>query len=127
MSFRFDPEQGLVIVRAELGGPTGTAILRLALDTGATATVMSVEMLVSVGYDPAIVPDRSQITTGSGIEFAARIPVITLKALGEERKAFAVLAHTLPPSAGVDGLLGVDFLRHRTLTINFHQGLITLQ
>jgi hypothetical protein len=32
MSFPFDPEQGLVIVRAELWGPAGSAVLRLAID-----------------------------------------------------------------------------------------------
>jgi hypothetical protein len=34
MNFPFAPQQGLVIVRAELWGPSGSAVLRLALDTG---------------------------------------------------------------------------------------------
>ena len=37
MSLSFDPRQGLIVVRAELWGPTGSAILQLALDTGALA------------------------------------------------------------------------------------------
>lgn len=37
MSFPFDPQQGLIIVPTELWGPSGSAILRLALDTGANA------------------------------------------------------------------------------------------
>ena len=53
MSFPFDPEQGLVIVRAELSGPTGDVVLRLALDTGATGTVVNAGILVAIGYDPA--------------------------------------------------------------------------
>ena len=36
MSVPFDPQQGLIIVRAELWGPNGSGVLRLALDTGAT-------------------------------------------------------------------------------------------
>ncbi len=36
MSFSFDPQQGLIIVPAELWGPSGSAVLRLALDTGAS-------------------------------------------------------------------------------------------
>jgi len=126
MSFRFNPHQGLVIVPAELTGPAGSAVLRLALDTGATATVIGVAMLVVVGYDPAIVPARSQITTGSGVEFAARIETMALKALGQEWRPFPVLAHTLPPSAGVDGLLGLDFLRGKIITVDFRKGLISL-
>ena len=34
MSFPSDPQQGLIIVPAELWGPNGSAVLRLALDTG---------------------------------------------------------------------------------------------
>lgn len=55
MSFPFDPNNGLVIVRAELWGPAGSAVLRFALDTGATSTMANVGMLVALGYDPALV------------------------------------------------------------------------
>jgi len=37
----FDPQRGLVIVAAELWGASGSAVLRLALDTGATSTADS--------------------------------------------------------------------------------------
>ena len=55
MSFSFDRKQGLVIVRAELFGPSRNrnAILQLALDTGATSKLVNIAMLVSIGYDPA--------------------------------------------------------------------------
>jgi hypothetical protein len=39
---------------------------------------------------------------------------------------FSVLAHTLPPSAGVDGLLGLDFLRGQVLTVDFRSGRVTV-
>jgi predicted aspartyl protease len=126
MSFAFDPRQGLVVVHAELEGPTGSAVLRLALDTGATGTVVSVGMLVALGYDPALTPERVQITTGSGVEFAPCITLEKIMALGQERTEFPVLGHTLPPSAGVDGLLGLDFFRGQSLTLNFRTGQATL-
>lgn len=127
MSFPFDSEQGLIVVHAELIGPTGSALLRLALDTGATATLVNVGMLVSIGHDPALSSDRLQVTTGSGVEFAPRITLDKITALGEERKDFPILCHTLPPSAGVDGLLGLDFFRTRMLTIDFHIGQISIE
>ena len=46
-------------MRAAIDGPSGRAVLRLALDTGATATLINVGMLVALGYDPALVPDRT--------------------------------------------------------------------
>ena len=91
---------------AELWGPAGSAVLRLALDTGATSTVISVALLVAVGYDPALVSECVQITTGSGVEFVPRVTLDKIVTLGQERMGFPVLGHTLPPSAGVDGLLG---------------------
>ena len=127
MSPVFDPREGLIIVHAEIVGPSGTAILRLALDTGATTTLINSAMLVSIGYDPALSSDRVQITTGSGLEFVPRLVVRRLIALGSERAEFSVLCHTLPPSAGVDGLLGLDFLRGRMLTIDFSNGFMTLE
>lgn len=126
MSFPFDSQQGLVIVWAELEGPSGNAVLRLALDTGATGTMINVGMLVAIGYDPALVPERFQVTTRSGIEFVPCITLSKIVALGQERPNFPVLCHTLPPSAGIDGLLGLDFLRGQTLTVDFRTGRITL-
>lgn len=127
MSTPFNPLQGLIIVRTLLWGPAGRRGVRLALDTGATSTVVNTAILVTLGYDPAVSPSRIQMTTGSGVEYVPRLPLDRVKALGQERLAFSVVAHTLPPSASVDGLLGLDFLRGQQLTIDFRTGRITLQ
>ncbi len=126
MSFPFDPRQGLILVQTELWGPTGSAVLRLALDTGATFRVVNIGMLVAVGYDPALLTDRIQVTTGSGVEFVPRITLDRIMALGQKRAEFPVLGHTLPPSTNVDGLLGLDFFRGRNVTIDFRAGQVAL-
>ncbi len=127
MSFAFDPLQGLVIVRAEIFGPAGWGFAHLALDTGATTTLISAAVLVGLGYDPSAATTLVPVTTGSGVAYAPRIPVDKLIALGEERMSFPVLCHTLPPSAGIDGLLGLDFLRGRTLLVDFKAGQVTVR
>lgn len=126
MSYPFDPERGLVIVSAQLQGPTGNATLRLALDTGATSTVVDIDVLVSIGYDPTAALDLVRVTTGSGVESVPRIAVEKIVALGQERINFSVLCHTLPPSVTVHGVLGLDFLRGQRLVVDFRTGLITL-
>ena len=126
MSFTFNPKLGLVIVQLELSGPLGDVILSVALDTGATGTLINQSRLIYVGYDPAAQSDRSQIITGSGVEFVPRITVSKIAALGHEQTDFPILAHTLPPNAGVDGLLGLDFIRGRKLVIDFQLALISL-
>lgn len=44
MSIPFEPLTGLIIVRAELEGPSGSAVLRLALDTVQRATLVNAGM-----------------------------------------------------------------------------------
>ena len=116
--YAFDPLRGLVVVQAEVFGRLGSIVLRLALDTGATGTMINVGPLAAVGYDPSLQSERIQVTTGSGVEYAP--------AIGHERTHFPVLAHTLPPSTSIDGILGLDYLRGARLSIDFRTGLLTL-
>src|SRR4051794_30856215 len=111
MSFSFKPNASLIIVGAEVTGPTGTAWAQLALNTGASTSLINVGVLVALGYDPALSPTRVQMTTGSGVEFVPLVTINRMRALGRDHSDLPVLAHTLPPSAVVDGLLGLDFLR----------------
>ena len=127
MSYPFDDSQGVVVVPAELFGPSGSVVLHLAVDTGATHTMINVALLAFAGYDPSLAPDRIQVTTGSGVEYAPRVLTDRFRALGQEREAFPVLAHTLPPSAHVDGLLGLDYMREQTLTIDFRRATVLLE
>ena len=126
MNYSFNPHRGLVVVQAEVFGPSGSIVLRLALDTGATGTMINVAPLAVIGYDPSLAPERVQVTTGSGIEYAPRILVTRIKAMGQERSQFPVPAHTLPPSASIDGLLGLDYVRGLVLNIDFQRGTISL-
>jgi predicted aspartyl protease len=126
MKFPFNPDEGPVLVRARLSGPKGDALARMVLDTGATSTLLNWHVAVLLGYDPSIAPTRIQITTGSGVEFAAQITIERIEALGRVLLAFPVLCHTLPPSAVVDGLLGLDFLRGQHVVLDFRSGAITL-
>jgi predicted aspartyl protease len=126
MTISFRSRQGLVITPIEVFGPSGSTILQVALDTGAVYTVISIEMLTAIGYEPDSMRDRIQVTTGSGLVSAPKVIVQQLDALSHGRFSFPVLAYTLPVSAGIDGLLGLDFLRDRQLVIDFHGGTISL-
>ena len=126
MSDRFDANNGLVIVRVRIFGPKGRALLHMAMDTGATRTLVNVVHLVAVGYEPLLVAERVQVTTGSGIEYSPLVTVRRIVALNHERLDLPVLAHSLPSTAGIDGLLGLDFLRERLLELDFRRGLLSL-
>ena len=70
MSLPFHPREGLIVVPTRLWGPNGDTVVRLALDTGATGSMLNWDVLMLLGYDPAVVPERIQVTTGSGVEFS---------------------------------------------------------
>lgn len=126
MNITFDPHANLVVIPAEIESQDETAILRLAVDTGATVTFVSLTRLMEAGYDPATSTDRFEVTTGSGIEYVSRVFVSTLTALGTKRRDFPAYGHALPPSSSVDGVLGLDFFRGQNLNIDFRNGFITL-
>jgi len=127
VSFLFNPHHRLIVVGAQLHGPSSSIFLRLALDTGASTTLVGIAPLVTAGYDPALMGDRVQVTTPVGVEFLPRLTIERLSSLGCDRADLTVLGHSLPPRAGVDGLLGLDFIRGQRLSIDFREGAITLQ
>ena len=127
MSIRFDSTEGLIIIPTKMCGPAGDTVVRMALDTGATGSLVNWDVAVFLGYDPAVVTERIQMTTGSGVEFVPQIIVEKIKAFGLVRQNFPVLCHTLPPSATVDGLIGLDFFRGQRLIVDFREGLVTVE
>jgi len=98
----------------------------MALDTGATSTLLSVSALVALGYDPTTATEHSEVATGSCLETVPFIVLQRIRALEQERNYLPVLCHTLPVEVGIDGLLGLDFLRDRRLVIDFRLGEIML-
>jgi hypothetical protein len=124
--FAFQPGHGPILVDAEISGPRGTVFLNLVLDTGATTSLLKLTTVLSLGFDPDQSPHRMSMATGSTIEIVPVIVLTRLTALGQHRFGFPVIAHPLPSSPAVDGLLGLDFFRGQSLTIDFRTGSITL-
>ena len=122
----FQAASGPILVNAEVSGPFGSAVLKLALDTGATTSLINLAALLSLGYDPDQSARRITMITGSTTEVVPLIALTRLSALGQHRIGPHVIAHALPTSSAVDGLLGLDFLRGHVLTIDFAAGQITL-
>ena len=125
-SARFNSRNGPILVDAEITGPAGSVVLKLVLDTGATKSLINLTTLLSLGFDPDQSTQRISMATGSSITVVPLVVLTRLSALGQHRFGFPVIAHALPASSAVEGLLGLDFLRGQILSIDFRAGQITL-
>ena len=128
MSSPFNPTKGLVVVAVDVHGPQGSGVAHLAVDTGATETTISRDVLQAVGIDATQRNMGSvRVVTGSGIISVPLVKLDGLDALSQQRADFVVQAHNLPPSLPIDGVLGLDFLRVGRLVVDFRTGFVVME
>ncbi len=124
----FDLQRNAIILRVRIDGRGGQyAYLWMVLDTGASLTVIPWDVAEALGYDPSRSPHRSRFMTGSGMEAAPVVTVHKMEVLGIRVPSVPVLCHDLPQRSLVDGLLGLSFLRHCRLSIDFPRGVLELR
>jgi len=95
----------------------------MVLDTGSSRTVLDERLLARAGYDLIAAPKATVATANSRVE-AKIVTVRQISALGISADDFPVLAMPLSQPLGVDGLLGLDFLRRRNLFCNLEKGIL---
>ena len=122
-----EPEANLIVVQAEVFGKERSRIIRMALDTGATYTIIPWDIAEVLGYDPASVRRRVKLTTASGTERAPLLTLKRLKALGCEVEDIDIVCHDLPPESTVDGLLGLSFLKYLDVNLHFKRRSLELE
>lgn len=125
----YDPSASSIVLDLLIEAADGRSslLIPVILDTGASSTIVATDVMAQLGYDPAN-PSlaRQRIITGSGIEYTPRATVRSATAIGQKVANLEVLCHDLPPESGVDGLLGLNFLKRFKLTIRFRKGTIDL-
>jgi hypothetical protein len=121
---RFDQGGALIIIKGTVWGPRDRRELNLVLDTGAAESTIAPSILDDLGYNPrqgeAITTVRSAVAAEPGY----LLRVARFRALGHEFSDFRVHAHDLPEGFGIDGLLGLSFLRHFNYEIRSAEGRI---
>lgn len=85
--------------------------VKLLVDTGASCTILPVEVVRRLGYDVSRPVGMVRLAAANGIIVAPVVKLSWLNSLGRLMKNFQVAVHTIP-SPAFDGVLGMDFLIH---------------
>ena len=123
----FNPAAKSIFLRLKISSINAdrTRDILVALDTGASTTMIPPEVATDLGYD--LSNPNEQMITASGIVLTKRITVRKLTAIGEIVENIDVVCHDLPEGSIIEGLLGLDFLRHFDVNISFSTGTIELR
>lgn len=126
--FRFDleDEDSLVIVDCKIGHHN----FALAVDTGASHTVVDLTALFLVGFTMKDVKRTVQLETGKGVIDAYVFQVSLFNSLGKKVENMEICSYDFIGNAifsDFEGVLGLDFFKGSELTINFKEFIITLK
>jgi clan AA aspartic protease (TIGR02281 family) len=99
----------------------------MLLDTGAAYTALSWEVAKDLGYDPAGSPERVSIVTANGV---IEVPKLTVQRI-VFRELFVrrveIICLDVPELAEIEGLVGLSFLRHFRVLMDFKKGLLEIK
>ena len=123
----YDLTEGIIWVTVHIFGPRGDRYLDCILDTGSPQSIIDVAILDSLGYS-AQMGTRTVILSGIGGRLRAyELPIQRFETMGLVLTSFSVLAQNIvPDNLGVEGLIGMDLIVERVLTIDGQKGRLTL-
>ena len=127
LSTSFVRDRELIIVEAEVVGRAGrTTGARLVLDTGAAATTLTPDVIKAVGYSRRDAYKESTVHTAIGKERGYWIHVAEFTVLDVTTRDFALTVFPLGHK-DIDGLVGMNFLRHFNFEVRPEECLIHLE
>lgn len=121
---RFNPSSPSIIVNADIEAIYPTTA-KLILDTGSSFVTLPYNLVSSIGLHIDI-KNVVRLTSASTVETIPKIIIPEMRVLGKVVKNVEAIVKDLPPEAPADGLLGLSFLKHFKLTLDFKKGVLEL-
>ena len=115
----FNRKKPLVIIPVSIKMATGILDFNFAIDTGASVSLIDIDVMTSIGYKKSDCIRTIETITASKSETAYEFLLDNIKAIGLIRKNFKVISRSLPVGLGIDRLLGLNFFKNKELTIDF--------
>ena len=122
----FDPEDFGIVLFVTIGHGNVKRRLKMVIDTGATYCMIPWHVAEELGYKPALSREYTPVNTANGQIHVPIISVESMIVLGKKVRKCEMLIHDLPETSRVDGLIGLSFLKHFKLTIDFIEGMLEL-
>jgi clan AA aspartic protease (TIGR02281 family) len=116
----------IVLRRVKIIGPAGAREMDVVLDTGAVYTVIAWDVAKDIGYDPAISERRMPIVAANGVIEAPLITVKSIHVADLQAEAIDVICHDIPEITGIEGLLGLSFLKDFRTLIEYTTGVLEM-
>ena len=123
---KFDRKSSLVIIPVTVKVDGNIRDFKFAVDTGASITLVNEDAIKMMGYTKADNIGISRTITASKSETVYEYNLNNFMSLGLIRRNFRVISRVLPLGLGIDGLLGLDFFKHKELTIDFRKSEIRI-
>lgn len=129
MVYQLQNKGGLYIVEVQFPHKNSAKLheTQLVFDTGAVMTIVDTDIVDYMGYSAR--KDgihRSALDGAGGRSEGFVIQVPKFKCLGVELEGFEIACHDLDTKLGVAGLLGMNFLKHFHMDIDFRSGAIQI-
>ena len=121
---KFDPATYGIILEAKIKNRFAE-IAHLILDTGSTYVTVPWKLATATHLN--IKQDQTvKLTSASTYETVPKVIIPEMEVLGKKVRNVEAIVKDLPPEAPADGLLGLSFLKHFKLTIDFKKGILEL-
>ena len=127
MSVSFSFSRGrVIVVRVRMRHEGVPGLPKMAVDTGARMTVITPGIARELGLEPDGTELSVNVTGLIGTGSAVLLRVASVSALGEEVRDLRVLCHALPANLKIEGILGLNFLKHFNIVIDNETETVTL-
>lgn len=121
---RFETDANLILVTGTIAGPRGEAELRLAIDTGATETIIVPRVVEDLGYSARDAEVMTHAYSALGSDDGYLLRVARFATLGFAMADFPIHVFELADHEPFDGLVGLSFLRWFNYQVRSNEGRI---
>ncbi|MSQ47568.1 MAG: hypothetical protein EXR78_04135 [Deltaproteobacteria bacterium] len=117
----------IILQRVRVEGSGVAREVDMLLDTGAAYTAISWDLAKDLGHDPAGSPDRVPIITANGVLEVPKLTVSRIALRELSLRDVEVICHDIPELAEIEGLLGLSFLKHFRVVMDFKKELLEIK